>query len=278
MPHSGHAKFLEHIWPLVFLAVIVAVRLGLAIGFLRLLFIRVETYILEHDPHQDFIVSERFFIFYEEQRNFNAIFHFFPDNLHSCMKQLLKISEYAEMKRVTIRTVWNWIRNGSVNIERTLTGRVRVVIESNHEKTVAIYARVSSSENKANLQTQASRLISYCNAKGYKVSKVISEIGSGLNDERKQLEKLLTDKSIDLIVVEHKDRLARFGVNYIRKLLNSQGRDIEIVNDVDDDKTDLMQDFVSVITSFCARIYGLCRSRRKTEQIIRGLEKSNGAD
>lgn len=194
------------------------------------------------------------------------------------MKQLIKISEYARIKNVTSRTVWNWIRNGELQIEHTVTGRVRIVFDDNHEKKVAIYARISNAENKSNLEAQRDRLISFCNAKGYKVSRIETEVGSGLNDNRKKLERLLEDRSIDLIVVEHKDRLARFGVNYIKKLLNAQGRDIEIVNEVVENKEDLIQDFVSIITSFCARVYGLRRSRRKTEQLIQELEKNDGTD
>ena len=94
-----------------------------------------------------------------------------------------KVSEYAKIHNVTQRTVWNWINKGELTIEYTPTKRVRIVIDNpNIEKTVAIYARVSSSENKDNLESQAERLISYCNAKGYKVSKIVKEIGSGLND------------------------------------------------------------------------------------------------
>lgn len=143
----------------------------------------------------------------------------------------------------------------------------------NKELQVAVYARVSSSENKNNLDKQAERLISYCNAKGYKVAKVVKEIGSGLNDQRPKLEQLLTDISINVIVVEHKDRLARFGLNYIQKLLQLQNRKIEIVNNIDGEKEDLMQDFVSIITSFCSRLYGQRRTKRKTEQIIQELSK-----
>ena len=187
-----------------------------------------------------------------------------------------KISEYAKLHRVTQRTVWNWIQQGQVQIEHTPTGRVRIVIDnSQKEMKVAIYARVSSSENKNNLDKQTDRLISYCNAKGYQVSKIVKEIGSGLNDTRPKLEKLLVDNSIDIIVVEHKDRLCRFGVNYIEKLLSLQGRTIEIVNPATDDKEDLIQDFISIITSFCSRIYGLRRTKRSTEKLIRELTQEN---
>jgi len=109
-----------------------------------------------------------------------------------------------------------------------------IVITEDEERTpsekVVIYARVSSSEHKSNLETQADRLAAYCAAKGWQVQRVIKEVGSGVNDSRDKLLKLLADTSITVIVVEHKDRLTRFGFNYISTLLESQGRRIEVVN------------------------------------------------
>ena len=187
-----------------------------------------------------------------------------------------KISEYAKLNHVQYRTVWNWINKSKVKIERTKTGRVLIVVdEPVKDQTVAVYARVSSSENKDNLERQAQRLIDYANAKGYKVEKVVKEIGSGLNDNRPKLQSLLADKSINLILVEHKDRLTRFGFNYIQTLLANSDRVIEVVNNLENPKEDLIADFTSVITSFCAKIYGQRRSKRKTEQLIKELEQSN---
>lgn len=187
-----------------------------------------------------------------------------------------KISQYARLHGVTTRTIWNWIRNGEVQIERTKTDRVLVI--DNHEKDaevfVAVYARVSSSENKDNLERQKQRLLDFCATKGYNVTKVVAEIGSGLNDERPKLEKILLDKSIKIIVVEHKDRFSRFGMNYIQKLLSLDDRKIEVINVDDDDKNDLMKDFASIVSSFCARLYGHRRTKRKTEQIIKQLEQT----
>lgn len=185
-----------------------------------------------------------------------------------------KISQYAKMHGVTPRTIWRWIRQGDVKIRRSSTGRVFVVFDEVAEKNVAVYARVSSTENKDNLERQKERLVSYCNAKGYKVAKIVTEIGSGLNDERPKLESLLLDKNITTLVVEHKDRLARFGTNYIEKLLKMSGREIEIVNPVQDEKSDLMEDFVSIVTSFTARLYGQRRSKRRTEKLIADLENA----
>lgn len=84
---------------------------------------------------------------------------------------------------------------------------------------VAIYTRVSATENKDNLEGQAKRLTDCCAAKGYPVALVIKEVGSGVNDTRPKLLKLLTDSTVTLMVVEHKDRLTRFGFNYIEPQL-----------------------------------------------------------
>lgn len=185
-----------------------------------------------------------------------------------------KLSEYAKLNGVTYRTVWNWIQENKIEYEKTPTGGNLVVVEENDlnvNNEIAIYARVSSNENKSNLEKQKDRLISYANAKGYKVNHIITEIGSGLNDNRPKLEKLLLNEKIKLIIIEHKDRLARFGLNYIEKLLSLQNRKIEIINTQETEENDLMQDFISIITSFTARLYGKRRSKRKTEKIISEL-------
>ena len=189
----------------------------------------------------------------------------------------VKLSKYAKMSGVSVRTLWRRIKDGTLKVEYSDTGRVFVNLEEEQTSllNVCIYARVSSSENKDNLERQKERLVSYCNAKGYKVSKIITEIGSGLNDEMKKLESILMDKSINLIVVEHKDRLARFGLNYIQKLLELDNRKIEIINPQTNDEDDLMQDFVSIITSFTARLYGRRRSKRLTEKIIKEVSEDN---
>jgi predicted site-specific integrase-resolvase len=123
------------------------------------------------------------------------------------------------------------------------------------------------------LENQANRLQQYCIAKGYQIHKVIKEFGSGINDNRPLLTKLLSSGDFTKIVIEHKDRLTRIGFNYIETLLKKEGKEIEVVNNAEDDKENIIQDFVSIITSYCARIYGNRRSKRKTEQLIKELEK-----
>ena len=191
------------------------------------------------------------------------------------MVRKVKISTYAKENDLHYRTVWNHCRQGLLEYEQLPTGTILIIIrETNLPKgKVAIYCRVSSSQNKSNLESQKQRLLDYCSAKGYVVDRVVTEIGSGLNDNRKKLESLLLDDSITKIVVEHKDRLARFGTNYIELLMKKQGRSLEIINKTDGDKEDLMQDFVSITTSFVARLYGQRRGKRKTELIIKELQR-----
>ena len=195
------------------------------------------------------------------------------------MDYYIKLSEYAKRFGICYRTAWNRYKKGKfpdaiVDESGHICLPIKHFISSVDEK-VAIYARVSSSENKKNLDTQAERLVNYCMARGYKISKIVKEVGSGLNDERPKLGSLIEDRTIKVIVVEHKDRFSRFGLNYIQKLLALDGRRIEIVNEVVDDRDDLMQDFVSIITSFCARLYGQRRNKRRTEKLILELQSED---
>ena len=185
-----------------------------------------------------------------------------------------KISEYAKLHKLSYRSIWNRVKEGKLIYEKTETGRILIFEQKVKILNVVIYARVSSTENKDNLEKQKERLVNYCLAKGYIVNKVITEIGSGLNDNRKKLESILLDRNINLIVVEHSDRLARFGLNYIKKLLELDGRNIEIVNPTNTVKEDLIQDFVSIITSFTARLYGQRRNKRRTEKLIKELNNN----
>ncbi len=188
----------------------------------------------------------------------------------------MKLSDYAKEKGISYQTAWRMWKRGELDAERLPTGTVIVNVKktpTNLANKVAIYARVSSSENKSNLDSQAKRLESYCIAKGYQIVRVVKEVGSGVNDYRKLLIKLLEHTDYSLIVVEHKDRLSRVGFNYLKVLLVQTGRDIEVVNLAEERKDDLMPDFVSIITSFCARLYSLRRRTRKIECLIKCLEE-----
>jgi putative resolvase len=101
---------------------------------------------------------------------------------------------------------------------------------------------------------------------------VKKEVGSGVNDARPKLLALLEEQPIGLIVVEHKDRLTRFGFRYLDTLLKTQGCAIEVVNQAENGTEDLLADLTAIVYSFCARLYGQRRAKRKTEAIVRELE------
>ena len=183
----------------------------------------------------------------------------------------MKLSEYAKKNSISYRTAWRHYKPGFIpNAKQLSTGTIVVEDATNisaKEYTI-IYARVSSSENRINLDSQAKRLEQFCLAKGWIINEIVKECASGLNDNRPKLMKILTEKKATRLVVEHKDRLTRFGFNYIRVLYPEC--EIVIVNEVES-KEDLFEDFVSLVTSFCARIYGRRRSKRKTEELIKKL-------
>jgi len=184
----------------------------------------------------------------------------------------MKLSTYAKKLGVTYRTAWNLFNADQIEGAYQLPTGTVIVPESKENKkdyTVA-YARVSSSENKSNLISQSKRVHAFCAAKGWQIKDSYEECASGLNDKRPKLIKLLKDKNVTRIVVEHKDRLTRFGFNYIKELWDGE---LVVINEVIEDEKDLMQDFVSLVTCFTARLYGLRRSKRKTEQLIKELEK-----
>ncbi|HST87600.1 MAG TPA: IS607 family transposase [Ktedonobacterales bacterium] len=189
----------------------------------------------------------------------------------------MKLSDYAKQMGVRYETAWRWYRDGKIQGRRV--GPRTIIITEGQEapaapapQQVAIYARVSSAENRSNLDSQAERLAAYCMARGYQVAKVVKEVGSGVNDGRPKLLALLEEQSIGLIVVEHQDRLTRFGFRYLDTLLKTQGRAIEVVNQAENGTEDLLADLTAIVYSFCARLYGQRRAKRKTEVIVRELE------
>ena len=191
----------------------------------------------------------------------------------------MKLSVSAHEVGVSYRTAFRWFKSGKIQGRQMETGTILITEPIGAPQTperpvkVAIYTRVSAAENKDNLEAQANRLRDHCAAKGYPVAWVVKEIGSGVNDTRPKLLKLLTDPSVSVIVVEHKDRLTRFGYNYLEQLLKVQDRRIEVINLAEDGKEDLIQDFVSIVTSFCARLDGQRRSKRRTERLIAVLTR-----
>lgn len=185
----------------------------------------------------------------------------------------MKLSTYAKKLGITYRTAFIHFQKGMIRGAYQLKSGTIIVPDDVEEKSdyTIVYARVSSSENKSNLENQAKRLEQFCEANGWIVNEVVKECGSGLNDKRPKLQKIFRERKVTRLVVEHKDRLTRFGFEYIKTLF--KGCEIIVVNETTNKEDDIMQDLISIITSFCERIYGNRRSQRKTEKIIEELNK-----
>ena len=192
------------------------------------------------------------------------------------MKKYMKLSDYAKMMGIHYQTAWSHWKRGKVKgfqDEDTLTIYVQDTdnLELDNQQTKAIlYARVSSTINKASLDGQIERMKQYASAKGYVVIEEHKEIASGLNENRKKLNALLNRHDYNVLIVEHKDRLTRFGASYIEQALNNNNVLLEIINQTEEKDNELMDDFVAIVTSFCGRIYGRKRKER-TEEIIKTL-------
>lgn len=184
--------------------------------------------------------------------------------------------DYCKMHGIKYRAAWNRYKLGKIpGAFQDEFGKILIPEVSGREPYVVCYARVSSSQNKANLETQADRLVAFANAAGYVVRDVVKEVGSGLNDNRRKLNAVLNNPIITHVIVEHKDRLTRFGFCYLKMLLEHRGCKIIVINEAATDREDLMQDFVSLVTSFTARLYGLRRTRRQTEKIINEISNDS---
>jgi len=179
----------------------------------------------------------------------------------------MRLRRYAEQMGVSYKTAYRWWKAGKLDAYQLNTGTIIVRDPlPPGGRGVALSTRVSSADQQADLARQMRRLRDYAAAKGYAVAKEVSEVASGLNDHWPKLAKLLTDPTIGTLLVEHEDRLTRFGYEYIRQLLETQGRHIEVLLP-SDTENELVDDFVAVITSMAARIYGQRSSRQKAARI-----------
>ena len=129
---------------------------------------------------------------------------------------------------------------------------------------VIAYCRVSSGDQKDDLDRQAVRVTEGANAFGLPVGEIVKEVGSGLDGERRELHRVLADPDAAVIVVEHRDRLARFGVEHLESVLAATGRRLVILNP-EETTDDLVRDITEVLTSMCARLYGRRSAKRRAE-------------
>lgn len=191
--------------------------------------------------------------------------------------KLLTIGEFAEKMGVDPDTVRRWDREGKIVSERTKGGHRRFpeselykVENKQEEKYTVCYGRVSTKNKEDDLQRQKQVMEMYCASKGYDYT-TIEDIGSGLNYKKPGLLKLIDlieGDRIDRLILVHKNRLLRFGSEMIFHLCKFHNVEVEIINK--DENTDfeqeLVDDVLSVITVFSAKLYG-SRSN-KNKQIV----------
>ena len=151
-----------------------------------------------------------------------------------------------------------------------------------------LYSRVSTRKQaeSGNLERQTQRLKDYAQTAGFDTVEVYEEIASGLNESRRQLRKLMRAiiaGKVNVIVVEYKDRLARFGYAYLELFCESHGARIETIEEKasDDENEELVKDLISVVTSFSARLYGRRggrKAKKELEEELRGEGTESAQD
>jgi len=188
---------------------------------------------------------------------------------------VVNLKEWAQQQGVHPVTAYRWFREGNLPVPARRAGRLILVDPAPAGAAtgiVAVYARVSSADQRADLDRQVARVTAWAAGEGLAVGRVVTEVGSALNGKRRKFLELLRDESVTTIVVEHRDRFARFGAEYVEAALSASGRKLLVVDpaEVDDD---LVRDMTEILTSLCARLYG---RRAAANRAARAVEAVTG--
>ena len=200
-------------------------------------------------------------------------------------ERLLPPREACKRLGISFITLKRWIYSGKIRAVRTPTGRW-MIPESEIERIIGgkgerkeiravIYARVSASDQKSGLERQLQYLTQYCSAKGYRVVDILSDVASGLKTNRRGLMKLfnyVVNRRVDVVVITYKDRLTRFGFEYLEYFFKQFGVNIEVVygEEPRDDYQELVEDLLAIVTSFAGKLYGM-RSHKK-KRLVQGFK------
>ena len=190
------------------------------------------------------------------------------------------VKEWAAREGLHPQTVWKWCREGTmpVSVEHTPTGmwlihdpkyETRSCMTPDGSRTVC-YARVSSADQKTDLRRQADRLKAFALSMGVEAPEVVTETGSGMNEHRRKLNRLLADPTVGTVIVEHRDRLARMNFELVENALKAQGRRVIVVDDTELDD-DLVRDMTEVLTSFCVRLYGRRAAKHRAQRALEAM-------
>lgn len=185
------------------------------------------------------------------------------------MNELLTLSAASKILGVSTKTLRNWDKSGKLSAIRTAGGHRRLK-KTDVEELVGcaticdpltlVYARVSTAKQQENLERQIGRLLEYCADNRWTVE-LLKDVGSGLNDKRSGLKKLLKrlrDPAVVRLVIEYKDRLTRYGFSTLEAYCDSVGVHILVLQESDSKEfeQEFSEDIVALIASYSARLYG----------------------
>ena len=194
----------------------------------------------------------------------------------------MKLAEWAHANGVHPQTAYRWFREDRMPVpaRRLASGTIWVdAVAADGSGRVVVYARVSSCDQRHDLDRQVARLTGWATANGHTVGEVVTEVGSGLNGKRAKLRRILSDPSASVVIVEHRDRLARFGTEHLEAALAAHGRKV-VVADPGETSDDLVRDMTEVLTSMCARLYGRRGARNRAVRAVtaagRGEAEASG--
>ncbi|MCX5558292.1 IS607 family transposase [Streptomyces sp. NBC_00038] len=182
----------------------------------------------------------------------------------------MKLSEWAARNGVHYQTAWTWAKEGRMPVPVVQTPSGTWLVSEPAPQAagrVVAYCRVSSGDQKAELERQVARTVQGATAQGLAVVGVVTEVGSSVDGRRRKLHRLLADPGVGTIVVEHRDRLARFGVEHLEAALSATGRRL-VVLDPAETTDDLAGDITEVLTSMCARLYGRRSAKNRAARAV----------
>jgi predicted site-specific integrase-resolvase len=190
----------------------------------------------------------------------------------------VNLKEWAASQGVSYATARRWYEAGKLPVPAYQAGRLIVIGEPAPAKragAAVVYARVSSADQRPDLDRQVARVTEWATGQHLPVDRVVTEIGSALNGHRRKFVTLLRDPAVGTIVVEHRDRFARFGAEYVEAALAAAGRRLLVVDpaEVDDD---LVRDVTEILTSLCARLYGRGAAANRAARALAALEAGDG--
>jgi len=191
----------------------------------------------------------------------------------------VNLTQWARSQGVHPQTAYRWFREGTLPVPAVRVNQRTVLVNPDRGDAVVggvgLYARVSSHDQKADLDRRVARLTGWAADAGGQVVRVEAEVGSGMNGARAKVRRLLADPKVTVVVVEHRDRLGRVNTELVESALSAHGRRL-VVLDAGEVHDDLVRDMVEVLTSLCARLYGRGSARNRALKAIGCAQRDVG--